>query len=221
MSDPIMCFKAIVSFMSDLNEAFGSSQTPIKLMFKNIDQITFTNKVKIEDYNKLFQKFCTSNKEAILDQNSEELVCDRIAYSEKAYVDFKKLFKIATQDQTSYIWAHLLTILGIVDPSSRQKCSQSMAVVHSPELSELPADFNPLSHFGNEMEGDLISNMIKKIENEVNKSDASNPVELVSKIMQSGTFSEIVADLTASVERGDVDIGKLASGIGMAIPKEK
>lgn len=194
MTDPILCFKSVVSFLADLNDAFGHIHSSLRLLFKNVEQITFTQPDKIEIYNKLFETFCTVNREAILARAAGQIKDARVAASEKAYVDMAAIFAAASPDQATCIWAHLLTLLALFDSSERQRCAQLVDTFRQPS--------------------GIIGDIIKKIEKEVSGADASNPVELVSKIMQSGTFSEIVSELTASVERGDVDLNKLANGVG-------
>lgn len=207
MTDNIsaMCFKSIVNFVSDLNEEFGDIAEPLRLLFKNLEQITFTQKSKIDSNITPFKEFCMDNSAGILNRNYDEFKTTRITQSEKAFIDFDYIFRVASEEHKSYIWAHLLTILAIVDPASQAKTNLQTLQFQSASVGA-PG-------------GDILGDIIKKIEREVAGSSSENPIELVSKIMQSGTFSEILADLTASIEKGDIDVTKLASSIGLAIPK--
>ncbi len=204
-----LCFKSIVGFVGDLDEAFGAVNQPIRLLYKHLEQITFTQSDKIKAVVELFESFCTQYSRAVLEQNHSVLEGVKISHSERAFIDFEYLFSTSTKEQQDYIWEHLLTILAIIDPASRAKYS----------LQELRA--RPVQQGGTEKEANILNNIISKIEKQVSEEQSENPVEMVSKIMQSGAFAEIVADLTSSVERGDIDIGKLASSVGLNMPFDK
>jgi hypothetical protein len=192
-------FKSIINLAEDLTESFGDASTPLKLFYKNLEQITFTQKDKIEYNNSLFKEFVVSNSSGILSRNFAVFQTTCVSQTEKAFIDFDYIFKIASDECKHYIWAHLLTILAIADPASQAK--------------------NNLNIFQQgAAKNDVLGNVIKKIEKEITDSPTDNPVELISKIMQSGTFADIMADLTRSAENGEIDLASLASSVGLSLP---
>lgn len=197
-------FKTIVNLVEDLKDSFGDTSSPLKLFYKNLEQITFTQRDKIEYNNSIFKAFAISNDSGILDRNYDEFKTTRITQTEKAYIDFECIFKVASEDCKQCIWAHLLTILAIVNPASQAKSNLQL--------------FQQSMAQNNVLGGDVLGSVIKKIEREIAGTSSENPVELISQIMQSGTFAEIMADLTKSAENGEIDLAKLASSVGLSLP---
>ena len=192
----VLCFKAILSFVSDLNKAFGELNRPIKLYFKILEQITFTHQTAIEKNIQLFTLFTHMNQEAILNQDFNLLSSPKLEYSDKAYIDFEYVFNAASSNEVTCIWQHLLTLSAIIHPQSRAR-----SVLMSLQKSD-------------SAEANLINNMVSKIEEHVDLENTTNPMEAVTKIMQSGAFADMVKDLSESMQSGNINIEKLMASIG-------
>ncbi len=197
----VMLFKAIITFMSDLNETFGTVSTPLHLYFKNLEQVRFTEPGKIEFHNNLIRAYCNENETGIVTRDFSAFKSTRLQQTDRAFVDFEYIFRVATEEQKGYIWAHFLTLLAIVRPQSEAKTTLQELSLTLPQAVDTSQG------------ADLFTNIVKKIEKEVTHMDTDNPIDLVSKIMQSGTFSEIVADLTAGVESGQIDLSQLLHSV--------
>ena len=190
----ILCFKAIISFITDLHTAFGELNRPIKLYYKILEQVTFTHHRALNKNNELFGAFILENQEGILEQDLNLFTNMIIQYSDKAFVDLKYVFESATPDQAKCVWKHLLTIMAITQPTSRAR--------------------SVLLGLQDTREANVINNIVSKIEEHVEVSDTTNPMEAVTQIIQSGVFADMVKDLSESMQRGDVSIEKLMSTIG-------
>jgi hypothetical protein len=199
MEAQILCFKAIVSFVADLHDVFHASQ-PIKLYYAVLQQITFTKTLAIEKNVKFFAEFYEKYRDDILSRNKENLRGARIGCSKKAYIDFDYVIANSDDSQMECIWQHLLTIAAIIDPASRAK-----------------ALLQNINAIADDESKNILGNIMEKIEKHVDASEPANPVEMISKIIQSGDFADIVADISSSLSKGNLDLGNLMSSAGLNI----
>ena len=197
--DSKFIFNAIYAFVTDLDQTFGDASRPLKLYAHLLGKVTLAHIDCIAKNVQLFKDFCVSNRDAIIARASAE-IAPRLTFSEKAYIDFELIFSVATADQTEAIWQHLLTICALVDPASKAK-----RVLHS--LKESSSD-----------EGEVLNNIIAKIEKSVSETDSKNPMEAVTKMLSSGVFTELIADLGKGIESGALDMNKLMSMAGGPTP---
>lgn len=195
--DSKFIFNAIYTFIADLDQTFGDASRPLKLYAHLLGKVTLAHTESITKNVQLFKDFCISNRNAIIDRSSEE-IASRLTFSEKAYVDFELIFSIATTEQRGTIWQHLLTICALVDPASKAK-----RVLHS--LKESSSD-----------EGEVLNNIIAKIEKNVSETESKNPLDAVTKMLSSGVFTELITDLGKGIESGALDMNKLMSMVGGA-----
>ena len=77
----------------------------------------------IEKHISIFKSFCTQNRDMILNKDITKLCSTnyKVEFSEKVYIDFKAIFKVADKDTKSVIFDYLLTISALVDPAAAKK----------------------------------------------------------------------------------------------------
>lgn len=191
MSSQLVTFNAVVNFINDLNECFGTKNKSLQLYNRLLEKTTISHKEAMSKHITLFQEWCSTNKESILNKNSETLISSKIEYSEKVFLDFDIIFKDADKDQTSIIWQHILTICAYTNPDIKAK--------------EILQKDNTVTK-----EKDFLQNMIEKVEENVGDSDnLDNPMQAVASMMSSGIFNDLVGSMTSGLQNGELNLGKL------------
>jgi hypothetical protein len=200
----LIAFKAISNFTTCLNEVFGSTNRPLKLYAHLISKTTFSHEIPIKKHITAFKDFCLTNKEAISSKNSSQLDQKVIKYSERVYIDLGSIFDEISYDKVTMnvIWTHLLTILALLDPTSRAK--------------EILQE-NICQNTDDNQESDFLSDIINKVEKHVDPS--FSPMEAVSSILKSGIFTELVSGMGNGLQNGSLDIGKMMGTVSKMVSK--
>lgn len=188
----LLTFKAICNFVNDLAEVFGSKHKPLKLYKRLINQTQIAHDQAIKKHISIFHDFCTSNRNAIFEQDASKLISKTISYSARVYIDMSIIFRLADAETSSVIWKHFLTISALVDPTGNAKN------ILKKNAEEKKSSVN---------ETEFLSNMITKFEDTI-KPDA-NPAEAISAIMSSG----MMTDLVNNMQSGNLDLGKLMGAV--------
>lgn len=190
----ILSFKAIHGFVMSLADEFKSKQHSLALYARLIEKTTFSHTAAMQKHVASFAKFCIRNKNAFENQDNSNLAEHKIQYSERVFINMNHIFKLADADTRRVIWAHLLTIAALVNPSSQAK--------------------KHLVKFKETKEGDFLTNFVSQIEDQVSTSDidTTDPMNAIGQIMNSGMLDNLMSGLTSGDADG-LDIGKL---MGMA-----
>ena len=185
----LITFKAITTFISQLNEIFGSDKQNFSLKLYNrlISKTTISHDKAIQKHIDIFKDFCTTNRDGLLNKDIKKIITHKIIYSDKVYIDFSNIFKRADKETTSVIWKHLLTISALVDPAGNAK----EILKNSPD----------------NIEADFLTDIINKVETHV--SPGANPMEAINSIMSSGVFTELISGMNSGIQDGKLDLGKL------------
>ena len=186
----LITFKAISNFTECLDEVFGKTQRSLKLYSHLLQKTTLSHVKPIQKHITCFTEFCVKNRDCILEKNTN-LNVDLIKYSDRVYINMKKIFKEADTETKEIIWKHLLTISAIVDPAGKAK-----------KLLEESAKSG-----GNE--ANFLNDIIGKVEKHVKPGETSNPMEAVSSIMSSGIFTELLGGMGNGLQNGSLNLGKL------------
>jgi hypothetical protein len=190
----LITFRAICSFVNDLNDVYGSRYKPLKLYNRLISQTKITHDQAIKKHISIFQDFCHNNRNAISSQDPNKLSASKISYSDRVFIDMTHVFGMSDAETTPVIWRHILTISAILDPANKAK-------------DILKKNVKPP---GND-ETAFITNIMSKVEENI-KPDA-NPMEIVSGMMQSGVFTELMTNMQGGLSSGKLDIGKLLGAV--------
>ena len=190
----ILTFKTINDFVKELSELFGSTNHSLKLYQRLLDKTTINHEKSIEKHIEIFRTFCVKNHDMILNKDISKLshLDCKVEFSEKVYIDFNSIFKVADKDTKSVILDYLLTISALVDPTAKAK-----DILKKDEKSK---------------EADFLSSMIEKVEENVNV-ESSNPLEAVASIMNSGIFTELLSNMNNGLQDGSLDLGKLVGTV--------
>lgn len=185
----ILSFKAIQTFISALNEEFGEQNKPLRLYNRLIEQTTFSHDQAIKKHVNAFSLFCVVNRDSIYTKK-HDFVDPEIIYSENVKLDIGDIFIMADMEQRKIMWQHILTISALVDTSGRAKQI----------LKELNDNSN---------ETNFLTNIIEKIESNVNINQTQNPMEAVGQIMSSGVFTDLLGSMNSQISSGQLDMNKM------------
>lgn len=197
----VLIFKAITTFINDLQTEFGAKYKSISLYHRLLEKTGIMHTGPVLKHIDCFRAFFTKNKEAMETQDVKKFADSKIIYSERVYVDMETVLRHSDRDSAPIIWKHLLTIWGVIDPTSQAKQS----------LREMMKNEN-----GDEnKEANFLSNIIDKVEQSVDpsKMNTSNPMEMVQGLMQSGVFSELISGMQGGLSDGSLDMSKLLGSV--------
>ena len=199
----LITFKAIVTFVNELEETFGDEHRSLKLYAKLLNRTTLAHNKPIKKHIDSFSNFCIKNRESILNKNSKEFIEYKILYSQRVFIDMKEIFSLISKDKETeqVIWKHLLFISARVDPTGQAK--------------QLLKDQQ--SSKGNGEEVDFLSDIISKVESSVDPD--ADPMQAVSSIMSSGVFTELVQGMGNGLQDGSLDLPKLMSTVQTMVTK--
>jgi hypothetical protein len=186
----LLPFKAIHSFIMAIHEEFGTRNKPLRLYARLIEHTTFSHELAIRKHVQAFKTFCVANRSAIYGKTHAQLVQDKIVYSERVFINLKDLFGLADKDQKNVMWQHILTISALVDSAGKAKQI----------LKDAKAGKN---------ETNFLTDIIEKVEKNVNLENSSNPFEAIGQLMSSGVFSEILGSMNSQINDGQLDMSKM------------
>jgi len=198
----VLVFKYICNFIKDLTESFGERQKSLFLYSHLVEKTGIMHEEPIKKHVSLFYQFVKANEDAIMEKDSTKFNSYSIFYSEKVGIDLKEIFEWADTQEKNAIFKHLLALLAVLDPSSSAK-----------ELLKKEIDSKKKKgEDGNEEM--FLKNIIDKVSSEMD-TDMDNPMQLMSKMMTSGVFKDIVEDMNSSLSEGSLDMGKMVNTMQM------
>ena len=189
----VLSFKAIHTFILSLNEEFGTKNKALRLYARLIEQTKFSHELPIKKHVKAFADFCIANRDIIYSKN-ENFKISKITYSERVFLNMKDLFKLADKDQKNVMWQHILTISALVDSAGRAK--------------QILKEGND-----NSKETNFLTDIIEKVEKNIDLENMSNPFEAIGQIMSSGVFTDLISSMNQQVSTGQLDMTKMLSAV--------
>ena len=191
----LLIFKAITSFVSDLNEIYGEKQKPLLFYAHLIEKTGIIHEEPIKKHLSVFRTFITENETAILNKNYKLFKEKIIRYSDKVYIDMEQIFEMTTDvSNIDSIWQHLLTLSALLNPSGQAK-----EILRKEQT-------NPGT------EEDFLSGLIDKVGKHVDPT-SMNPMESMSTLMSSGVFTELMGDMDKGIENGSLDMQKMVGSL--------
>jgi len=183
-------FDYINKFVGDLCDTFGSKQHSLLLYNRLLGKTSLKHGDSIRKHVKSFSEFCQKNHQAIMKKDATILVNPIISYSKKVNIKMDEIFKMSDSETTSVIWQHLLVITNSIDPSE-----EAMEILKK-SLEE------------KSNEGEFFSNLVKKIENNVDPN-SNDPMSAIMGLMNSGVFTDLISNMNSGMQDGSLNIGKL------------
>ena len=195
--DNVFLFKCIVDFIHSLNELYGEKYHSLQLYDLLMDKTGIVHEEPIRKHIHLFFEFVRENENAILENNPTFINQWKIEYSDKVYIDLKPIFEESSPENLTCIWNHLLTLLAVLIPTSKAK--------------QILKEMKEKKKSGNEE--DFLSNIMDKVGKQIDPSKTSNPAEMMTGIMSSGLFTELMNDMNEGMSNGDLDINKMMGSL--------
>lgn len=213
----IKAFTAIVNFVNDLSDVFGSSKkvTPLSLYNRLVvKHIKFTDINRIDEAIAGFNTFFVKYGDCLIKQEWDKIPRDTIisyGTSESICLEIQKYLHQAGEEDKKVIRQHLLTIQAIIRPADNNALLQ--------ELEKIPMTGLPLGAPGdlkaalkideNTNEGRFISGIMNKTKEAMEGMDTSNPTTALLGLAQSGIVQDLIGGLQNGVANGQMDMGKL------------
>lgn len=189
-SSNLKSFQYIVTFVEDLSSEYGTKQHSLALYNRLLGKTRITHHDSIRKHIGSFKTFVEKNRDAILSKDLSLMVENRVQYSDKVYIDFSEIFKLADNDNKDVILKHLLVITNSIDPAS------GAIEVLKKTMTE------------NSNEGNFLSTIVEKLEQNVDPN-TKDPMSAIMGLMQNGVFTELVSSMNAGMQNGSLDMGKL------------
>jgi hypothetical protein len=189
----LLAFKTICNFVKDLSAEYGKNHKPLLLYNRLTTHTQISHDKAIKKHLSIFYDFSVSNREALLLQDSTKILCKKLVYSERVYIDMEYIFRIADKENSPVIWQHLLTISALIDPDGKAK------------------DVLLKNKEDDKKEDDFLSDIISKVQQNVKPN--SNPMEAFSSILQSGVATDLISNMQGNLKSGKLDMKKLLGSV--------
>uniref|UniRef100_A0A6C0CYJ6 Uncharacterized protein n=1 Tax=viral metagenome TaxID=1070528 RepID=A0A6C0CYJ6_9ZZZZ len=202
-------FKSVCNFVKALNDVFGDRSPSLQLYSHLLEKTGLIHEDPIKKHIGLFRNFCKENELFIINKDYvsfQSMSNERatIQYSDKVFIDMKKVFTLADKEQLETIYNHLLTISAVLVPTSKAKKVLKEMKNSSSSSSDSKSRGPPVDPT------EFITKIFKKISENVNL-DSSNPMEMITSLMSSGVLTDIMSMMNDGMGNGSLDIPQLLS----------
>ena len=184
-----------------INELYGEDQKSLQFYNLLMEKTGIVHQEPIKKHIKIFYEFCKENEDAILEKNASEMKQWKIVYSDKVFIDLESIFNESDEENREILWQHFITLLAVLIPTSRAK---ELLSIQKKQKQEQGSETN---------EEDFLSSIIQKVSSSINVEDNNDPTKMMSNLMSSGIFSELVDDMNNGFSNGDLDLGKMMSSL--------
>lgn len=196
-------FNTIKKFVREMSVFFEDDMS-VKLYNHLLCKTTIKNRVPVARHVQLFEEFCINNRDQIV-ANNTALSQSKIEYSKRVYLDFAKIFRDVSDDESaaetqSVLFDHLLVLSMVFDPESN--AVDVLKSKNKDTEGELHDLFN---------KNPFLADMMQKVESQV--KPGTNPMEAMSSMMSSGLLQELVSGMQENIENGNLDMGELMESV--------
>jgi hypothetical protein len=196
-------FNTIKKFVREMSVFFEDDMS-VKLYNHLLCKTTIKNRVPVARHVQLFEEFCINNRDQIV-ANNTALSQSKIEYSKRVYLDFAKIFRDVSDDESaaetqSVLFDHLLVLSMVFDPES------NAVDVLKNKKKDTEGELHDLFN-----KNPFLADMMQKVESQV--KPGTNPMEAMSSMMSSGLLQELVSGMQENIENGDLDMGELMESV--------
>lgn len=206
----VEAFGAIVSFVNDLWEVFGSDKviTPLALYNRLVQKITFSDATSVQKAVHGFETFFKAYGAAVVSGDLESIPRDTIiAYgdNQKIGLEIQKYIHLSRNDSATKetIRQHLLTISAIIEPSKAK-------IEELGKRSEIAIDTST-------KEGQFIDSILNKAKSAAEDIQTDDPMQAMMGIVRSGVLQDMITGLKQGVDGEGMDMQKLLGTMQSAI----
>jgi len=195
-------FNSIASFVQDLDTGFEKKYKPVALYNRLLVRTTLRSNTAIERHINAFRSFFNNNPNYIQNKSLTDNTC--ISYSDRIYLDLRKILSKTDTDAHQHIHKHLVIIYSLMNLGTRQGREALESFAEASGNSELDLNL-PDTTEGNFIK-DTLTEMTQHFEN---MEDSGNPMMMMSSMMQSGFFTKFMGDLQTKFSSGEMDLRSL------------
>ena len=195
-------FKAIKSFVEDLDNEFGRKYRPVALYNRLVSKTSETDEASIDKHVRAFTTFFNEYPGYI--KNKTVPPNAQVKYSDRVYLDISQILVKTSRSIHKHIHQHLLMIYSFINIETEdgRQALQSL----QREAKEKELDLNiPDTAEGNFIK-DALTEMTDQFES---MGDTENPMAVMANMMQSGFFTKFMGDLQGKFSNGEMDIKNL------------
>jgi hypothetical protein len=195
-------FHSINTFVDDISLCF-EDERPITLYRHLLSRTKPEHTMAINKHITIFRKWCTFNRQAIETNDVGELKDPKIKYSDKVFIDVKKILIKSDHQQASTIWRHLMVLSAYLDKESHTK-----ELLASQEISASQSAPKDCTGF--------ITDMVDTISSKIELPKEGEPVnvaEVMNKIVSSGAIAEVFNSVQNGLRNGDIDLNGLMCSV--------
>jgi hypothetical protein len=190
-------FKAIIEFTDQLNDTFGKEDVNVLKLYRIINKTPLTNRKMIDRHLSIFHTFLNENREAIIARRPESFQADRIQLTDKIYMNLRAILEKSDESVRKAIWQHLFNIMYLFNPEDDVIRTELKASLAEQDTKE------------NKFLMDTFSKFEKVMAENKDMQNPSDPMAMVSNLMQSGFLNDMIGGINNGVSSGSLDIKSL------------
>lgn len=193
----LLTFKNITEFITNLSE-IHEDVAELSLYNLLLQQTTLSHSTAIEKHIDCFKSFMDNNKASIHGKDYTSFDPESITYSEKVFVNVKKLFEASKDDEETLdtLWQYIFTLNALLNPSDEAKHILKQ---------------HKIENEGTAQEVDFLTDAISKLEGAIDPN--ANPLESMGQLLQSGVFTDLIKTMGDGLQNGTLDIGQMLGSV--------
>ena len=187
---------SLKTFVSELSGIHGNKLYSLSLYHRLLSKTDPTHSRAIDKHMSAFSDYFKENSDAILEKKVDKLNDKNIKYSDKVNLNIKQILTASDKDTCAIIWKHLLYLQFLLSPSTKLK-----EILSVPEEKKVTGK-------------DFLAGLMAKIGGSIDvNASSANPLGAIQTLLSSGVLSEIIGDLSKSMENGTIDMPTMLSSL--------
>jgi hypothetical protein len=205
-------FKAIVSFVNDLWETFGSKKVnPFALYHRLLEHVQPNDEGAMMKFIGGFDKFLLSHEKEIFENQLDKIPKGEKIYfnnNKDIYIDIQKYIYQSDDESNTIICQHLSTISILRNPrkESMKKFEELLSSSKSEKGGFSLKDFNIDE---NTTEGKFVKNIVEKAQTTMDSINTDNPMAAMAGIYKSGILTDLMEGIQDGLDSKKLNARKL------------
>lgn len=195
------------TLINELHEYFETPNKQIEIFYSFFNTLNENDISRREKLYESIQSFCVKNRDALNRQDVSLFNQELLKYSNKIYINMKKIIETVEDNIKQHIWTYLLKCSAYTDPAGNAKNTLK-------DMVSKPTQSNPFNHLLETEEDEKIKKIIEDILNFTNEEmknidTSKNPLDIVVMILSSPTFKNILENIKKCMNDGSLDVSKI------------
>ncbi len=198
------CFEHVMDFVAELSKAFPEEKS-IAYYLMLLENTPFGKKKAIEMQVAIFAGWIKRERENICNGDLTIVEKEIIKFSDKCYIPIKKIFTESDPEVRNIIIQHL-KVIGFATLGEREFTK------HLFDKPRIDLKNTPLmSMLG--MEDGIMSEFITDIQNSIDPTKVTNPLEAGISLLQSGIYEKMLGKFSKLESENKLDLNKMSQGV--------